>query len=296
MNQEVSFSLSMDKHSLIEMLTAAAPSDPSVNLAQEEFPEELEAIVTYLLDFMNAATAYESLAPKGATDEEAIKAFAKDPNGLVILDNLQRVRCNLWSQLIKVFLILLEDTNEPEKAKIVTSSNSLKEIAEIFIPNANELITADLIAIKAKLLGKLPTELTDKLFNNFKSILTCQLSGLPDQANMFADNLIKELLTHQKPEMISMREEVLKAIGHIEESSKAGKSGRNKRYAKADKVIAFAINLYNQKNYANPHQAAQQITAQVIEYGESIGYSFSSAYQATKTINSWLSKHKKSQQ
>ncbi len=292
MNQEYPpFPLSIDRHSLVKILTSSSSSEEGADLAQDSLPIEFEAFITSFLGFMSTAMEYDSIAPKGATEDEVIKAFAKDPNGLTILDNLQKFRCALWSDLIKFFLILLADVNQSEKAKMIASANSLKEIAEIFIPNANELITPELITIKSKFVGKLPTELTGKLFNNFKSIITCQLSGLPDQANMFAENLIKELLTHQQSEMTSTREKVLKAIGHIETSSKAGKSGRNKRYEKSDKVKAYAIKLYFEGDYKNPHQASQTIVAKVAKYAETVGYRFTSDYQAPRTIETWLRKN-----
>ena len=53
-----------------------------------------------------------------------------------------------------------------------------------------------------------------------------------------------------------LQTDITKFKGYAETSSKAGKSGRDKRYAKKDKVEAFTIQLYNQKSYANPHQAA----------------------------------------
>ncbi|AZG72631.1 hypothetical protein [Shewanella livingstonensis] len=72
------------------------------------------------------------------------------------------------------------------------------------------------------------------------------------------------------------------------------KTGRDKRYAKKDKVEAFAIQFYTQKNYANPHQAAQAMVDHVMEYAKSVDYAFTSSYQAIRTINFWLSKHIKS--
>jgi hypothetical protein len=92
----------------------------------------------------------------------------------------------------------------------------------------------------------------------------------------------------------SLQTEITKYKGYAEASSKAGKAGSDKRYAKKDKVEAFAIQLYTQKNYANPHQAAQAIADKVLSFAESINYSFTSSYQAIRTINSWLSKYIKS--
>ncbi|WP_350431357.1 hypothetical protein ABIS04_13235 [Shewanella sp. H8] len=46
------------------------------------------------------------------------------------------------------------------------------------------------------------------------------------------------------------------------------KTGRDKRYAKKDKVEAFAIQFYTQKNYANPHQAAQAMVDHTMEYAK----------------------------
>ncbi|MCL1112540.1 hypothetical protein L2703_02810 [Shewanella basaltis] len=124
--------------------------------------------------------------------------------------------------------------------------------------------------------------------------IACQMAGMPKKANLLFEIFAKRQFVDANEGYQSLQTEITKFKGYVEESSKAGKSGRDKRYAKKDKVEAFAIQLYTQKNYANPHQAAQAIAEKVLSYAESINYSFTSPYQAIRTINSWLSKYIKS--
>jgi len=75
-------------------------------------------------------------------------------------------------------------------------------------------------------------------------------------------------------------------------ASNAGKIGAEKRHSLGDKVKDQAIKLYLKGNFKNPNQAASRIFLVVIEYGKSINFSFSSDFQAQKTISDWLRTYK----
>jgi hypothetical protein len=84
-----------------------------------------------------------------------------------------------------------------------------------------------------------------------------------------------------------------KAIVAVRDSaSKAGKIGAKTRNLLSGKVKEHAIKLYLEGNFKNPSQAAERILLIVIKYGETIRFSFSSNFQAQKTIYSWLLPHK----
>ncbi|MBO2628020.1 hypothetical protein [Shewanella algae] len=296
MSQEYSsLDLPSDKQALIDILLSSNPFRASEKFDNGELPQETKSVVNNLFKFITAAQAYEKIVPLNATEEEIIKAFATNPNGLSVLDELNRARCDSWSNTLKLVLVIIEGLGNPTQAKAVSEANNFKEIAELLIPNFENLVIPEISVFRSRFLANIPSSLADKLFILFKSFLACQLAGLSDQANLFIDYLIKELITHQASQAHIMREKVLKVKGYIEASSKAGSSGRSIRYEKRDKVNAYAIKLFSERNYDSPHQAAQLIADRVLEYAESVGYSFTSAYQATRTINSWLSEHKKSQ-
>lgn len=293
MSQEFSpLNLPSDKQALLDILLSSSPFRASEEFDNDDLPQEIESVVSNLFKFITATKAYEKIVPKDASEEEIIKAFAINPNGLSVLDQLNRARCDSWSNNLKLLLVIIEGLGNPTQAKTVSEANNFREIAEILFPNFENLVIPEMSVFRSRLLANIPSSLADKLFILFKSLLACQLAGLSDQANLFADYLIKELITHQTAQTTLMREKVLKVKGHIEASSKAGKSGRNKRFEKSDKVKAFAINLYLEGDYKNPHQASQAIVTQVAEYGESIRYRFTSDYQAPRTIETWLRKYK----
>jgi hypothetical protein len=84
-----------------------------------------------------------------------------------------------------------------------------------------------------------------------------------------------------------------KAIVAVRDSaSKAGKIGAKTRNLLSGKVKEHAIKLYLEGDFKNPSQAAERILLIVIKYGETIRFSFSSNFQAQKTIYSWLLPHK----
>ncbi|WP_394229092.1 hypothetical protein [Shewanella colwelliana] len=296
MSQEFSpLNLPSDKQALVDILLSSSPFRASEEFDNDDLPQEIESVVSNLFKFITATQAYEKIVPKDASEEEIIKAFAINPNGLSVLDQLNRARCDSWSNNLKLLLVIIEGLGNPTQAKTVSEANNFREIAEILFPNFENLVIPEMSVFRSRLLANIPSSLADKLFILFKSLLACQLAGLSDQANLFADYLIKELITHQTAQTTLMREKVLKVKGHIEASSKAGNSGRDKRYEKRDKVNAYAIELFSERNYDSPHQAAQLIADRVLKYAKSVDYSFTSAYQATRTINSWLNEHKKSQ-
>lgn len=82
--------------------------------------------------------------------------------------------------------------------------------------------------------------------------IACQIAGMPKQANLLYQIFAGRQFVDSNSGYQSLKTDIAKFKGYAEASSKAGKAGRDKRYAKKDKVEAFAIQLYTQKNYANP--------------------------------------------
>lgn len=122
--------------------------------------------------------------------------------------------------------------------------------------------------------------------------IACQLAGMTKPAKLLFKLFTQRQFIDANEGYQKLHTEITKHRGHIEASSKAGKSGRDKRFEKSDKVKAFAIELYQKGDFKNPHQASQLIVSQIAEYGESVGYRFTSDYQAPRTIETWLRKYK----
>lgn len=84
-----------------------------------------------------------------------------------------------------------------------------------------------------------------------------------------------------------------KAISVIKEhNSKAGKKGAIPRWEAKRKTETYAIELMLKGSYKNASQAADKIKDDVIKYGKSVGWVFTSeSIQAPKTIYNWLRKY-----
>jgi hypothetical protein len=76
-------------------------------------------------------------------------------------------------------------------------------------------------------------------------------------------------------------------------ASHAAKKGSAKRWEAKEKTRLYAIKLYQSKTYQNANQATDDITENVYDFGKSVGFHFSSVFQAGKTIYKWLLAYKK---
>ena len=245
-------------------------------------PELKQQLVDGLQEF-DSLTQTDSqvrqLLPEDTTEETLAKELAKVDASQPILESEQQ-------EAAAIFNLMFDSMLDSEPCDDIEEIRKFANAATLIdaFPQEEQLAFSTLV-----------DEISEESAEIVHAAIACQLAGMTKPAkllfNLFTQRqFIDANQGHQK-----LQTEITKQKGVIENSSKAGKSGRNKRYEKRDKVNAYAIQLYSQRNYATPHQAAQLITEHVIEYAQSIGYSFSTAYQATKTINSWLSKHKKSQ-
>jgi len=71
-------------------------------------------------------------------------------------------------------------------------------------------------------------------------------------------------------------------------ASKAGKKGATNRWSSKDQTQKYAIELYKKGNFNNPSQAIDDIAQKIIEFGKSVNFSFTTSFQAQKTIYRWL--------
>lgn len=222
-------------------------------------------------------SAIKPFLPEGTNEESLAKALSKVDDSQSILETEQLEGADIFNSLFEsIAAEPCDDINEIRR--FANAANLHEAFGE---EEGSEALT---------FLNAIPQDSTELIHG----AIACQMAGTPKQANLLFQIFAEHQFVDANERYQSLQTEVTKHKGYAEASSKAGKAGRDKRYAKKDKVEAFAIQLYNQKNYANPHQAAQAIAEKVLSFAQSINYSFTSPYQAIRTINSWLSKHIKS--
>jgi hypothetical protein len=222
-------------------------------------------------------SAVRPLLPEGTDEESLAKALSKVDDSQSILETEQLEGAEIFTSLFEsIAAEPCDDINEIRR--FANAANLHEAFGE---EEGSEALT---------FLNAIPQDSIELIHG----AIACQIAGMPKQANLLFQIFAKRQFFDANDGYQSLKTDITKFKGYTEASSKAGKSGRDIRYAKKDKVEAFAIQLYNQKNYANPHQAAQAIAEKVLSFAESINYSFTSPYQAIRTTNSWLSKHIKS--
>tara|TARA_R110000823_G_scaffold195020_1_gene326345 strand:- start:277 stop:1155 length:879 start_codon:yes stop_codon:yes gene_type:complete len=221
-------------------------------------------------------SAVRPLLPEGTDEESLAKALSKVDNSQSILETEQLEGAETFTSLFEsIAAEPCDDINE------IRQFANAANLHEAFGEEGSEALT---------FLNAIPQDSAELIHG----AIACQMAGMPKQANLLFELFAKRQFVDANDGYQSLQTEITKHKGYAEASSKAGKAGRDKRYAKKDKVEAFAIQFYTQKNYANPHQAAQAMVNHVMEYAKSVDYAFTSSYQAIRTINSWLSKHIKS--
>jgi len=251
-----------------------SPDDPKPELKQQII-DSFQKIET----LTQTDSQIKPHLPEGTSEATLAKEVAKLEQGQSILEAEQQ-------EAAAVFNIMFDSMADSEPC------DDIEEIRQFAnAPTLEEAFPQEEPLAFSALAEAIPKESTELIH----AAIACQLAGMTKPAKLLFKLFTQRQFIDGNQGYQALQTDITKHRGHIEASSKAGKSGRDKRNYKRDKVNAYAIELYSQRKYANPHQAAQLITEQVIQYAQSIGHSFTTAYQATKTINSWLSKHKKSQ-
>jgi hypothetical protein len=137
----------------------------------------------------------------------------------------------------------------------------------------------------------LSSYLTQSELNLLLQALSCLYVGLENSAKSLLKLWIQALWFDGDD--IQKVLDKAKCISAIKEhSSKAGKVGAENRWSSKERTRNYAIESMLKGSYKNPNQAADSISESVISYGETIGWKFSSNFQAQKTIYSWLRTYK----
>ena len=126
----------------------------------------------------------------------------------------------------------------------------------------------------------------------FRYSLSCFLMKLTNAGKQYLVLAILELAkdSHFLGDILSNAQE---SETKIKSASQAAKKGSAIRWEAKEKTRLYAIELYQSKSYQNANQATDDITENVYDFGKSVGFHFSSIFQAGKTIYKWLLAHKK---
>lgn len=251
----------------LKVLTAL-PDSPDKDKMFEDMDEVFRAITS--------PSELSSKLPKGTTEDTVAKELAKIPDSQKILSEEQQ-------KMVELFIEMLSSSSSNESQ---IDMNNLRRFANANFPLSSDTNDED-EAVLLNLLNSQPEAIAEFM----QAMMACHMAGMSKAANLLSRLFAQHVLVIENDSYQSLQMDLTKNKGHIEASSQAGKSGRNKRYEKSDKVKDFAIQLYLSGNFKNPHQASQAIVFQVAEFGKSIGYRFTSDYQAPRTIETWLRKY-----
>ncbi|MGS0673910.1 hypothetical protein [Shewanella sp. 125m-1] len=213
--------------------------------------------------------------PEGTSEATLAKEVAKIEQGQSILEAEQQEAADVFNIMFDSMLDS-EPCDDIEEIRKFANAPTLEEA----FPQEERLAFSTLAE-------DIPKESAELIH----AAIACQLAGMTKPAKLLFKLFTQRQFIDSNQGYQALRTDITKHRGHIEASSKAGKSGRDKRFEKSDKVKAFAIKRYLEGDYKNPHQASQLIVSQVAKYGESIGYRFTSDYQAPRTIETWLRKY-----
>ncbi|MCS6191540.1 hypothetical protein [Shewanella baltica] len=249
----------------LKVLTAL-PDSPDKHKMFEDMDEVFRAITS--------PSELSSKLPKGTTEDSAAKELAKIPDSQKILSEEQQ-------KMVEIFIEMLSSSSGNDSQ---IDMNNVRRFANANFPLSSDTNDED-EAVLLNLLNSQPEAIAEFM----QAMMACHMAGMTKAANLLSRLFAQHVLVIENESYLTLQTDITKHKELFDKASKSGSSGRNKRHGTRDKVVAYAIQLYNQRNYDNPHQAAQMITEQVLDFAKSVGYSFSSPYQATRTINSWLS-------
>jgi len=254
----------------------------------EELPEEILPLFSSIQDFSNAISTIENLCSLNLSAEQMVIELSKQPNGLELYESLMTSRTKMWANNAKMFLLIFEGTEDLDMAKRLANCNSFDDILSM-LNLKSKIDTKNIFpSLYNKFFANFSAEQNEYLFKLFKSVISCQFAGLPEQANLFIDQLTNELLLYQNRSFQQSKTTLLKNQGHRELSAISGKKGNQTRHQASAKTKASAIELYQQGSFKNPSQAAEKLFPQVKALGEKYGFHFASNFNGQRTLYNWL--------
>ena len=296
MTPDSAFNFPTERELLIALMLDEMSDYPDNPLAQAikdgELPKEFDEVIDGLLLFIKSAQQSESLV-SGLAPEENMEALGKVDNGLQTFDNLYEARAKSFGALARMFLGMIDGINDLALAKRVSESQSMLELIRIYNPEFEEASLAPVKKFNQVLFRNFSNTQLDMAFTYLKSALACQIAGLTDQAKLFTDILVENMVGHAAESTKATRDHVLKAQGVKELVVKAGKAGASKRHEPAEKTKAAAIELFRAGKFKNMSQAADTLYPQVKSIGIQNGFHFTSDINGPRTLYNWLRQSQK---
>ncbi|MBB1320189.1 hypothetical protein [Shewanella sp. SR43-8] len=279
-----------NKESLIDNIIDLMPESLIGNIDKDNLPKELDIYVEQIFRFVLSVKSYYTAISDTDSDEVIVKALAKTPHGLSIFDELHESRCQVWGMSIKLFISII-DSESPLKSKVkeIEATQSFGEALRVCSPKSEAFVTPQIKTLIARFTGKTSTEHRHELFRLFKGMLVCQLSGLNEQADIFADMLIKAFILNQQSHAILMREQIIKNIAVLEQNKLAGKKGGKKTQQGSLATSEEAIALFLSTNeFTSYTKAAEALYPQIVEIGKKHDFIFNSVVNGHRTVINWF--------
>ena len=242
---------------------------------KDQMFEDMEMMISA----MTKPSSVSNKIPRGTSEETVAKELAKCPDSQNTLAEEQQTLVQLFSEMLSL----------PPSDEQLPEMDTVRKFANADFPIQTDSSDEDEAALLT-LINSQPEAIAEFL----QAMMACHMAGLNKTADFLNRLFSQHVFVTANSSYQSLQTEITKNKGVFETASTAGKEGRNKRFGKRDKVLEYAIELYNQRDYENPHQAAQLISDKVLQFAEKIDYKFSSPYQATRTITNWLSQSIKS--
>lgn len=266
--------------------------DPNLSLSPPT--EVLEKFLSCLAPFISYAQTYDELVADASSEDEIAKQIAKNKDGLLLFDSLQQFRCETWSESLRLFLSIVEPSQDHHFIQSVAKAKSLAEMVVCFKPELANMVEPTLASLSSLFKLHLTESQLSDSFTLFKSAVACKLANLPEQAGLFIEFAIHKIILDQSSEASRLREMIVKEIGAHKSRAKAGSEGGKKRHSKTDLVKKFVIQQFENSNFPNVHSASHALADKAKAYAKSFGFDFSNDIQRPRTIGKWLSDYEKS--
>lgn len=126
-------------------------------------------------------------------------------------------------------------------------------------------------------------------FEPLMQAMACMYVDLNNSANSLLKQWI-QTLWFDGNDIQKVIDEAKAIVAVKDNATKAGKKGASTRWAAKNTTKKYAIELFKNGRFNNPSQAANDIALKVIEFGKNVGFTFTSNFQAQRTIYNWLLK------
>ncbi|NKF50185.1 hypothetical protein G3R49_06320 [Shewanella sp. WXL01] len=220
---------------------------------------------------MESDSKLKELLPEGVKEETLARELAKLPESQVIIEQERLEGAKVFEAF---FCDLIDQDIAPdiEAARKLAAAKSITDALADLFP-----------AEQSQIFNYIPEEVAELLQGAF----VCHMAGLPDQAKLFYKIFTQKQFMNA-PIYTGFQDEITKNKGAIELAKLHSQKGQDSRHSKNRKRKAYALELYKQRKFKNPKQAAERLFPRINEYAKSLQHPFSSEYQGFNTVYRWF--------